>query len=137
MEYVIDDEPGLSSDIIAGVNLSAADSNTDELQKLVFKYYPRKCLLHLSAHDVLTARSRYMSLRGNEQQQWLMDRFCGNSHEEEKGKLCVGTVSQVIKSVDSLGAKYLSYLTSNCLAFKNLLNMEQWWQSMATKLNVG
>lgn len=55
---------------------------------LVSKCCQNDCLLHLTVHDVLTARRKFFSLRGNEQRQWLVDKIYESSHEE-KGKLLV------------------------------------------------
>ena len=70
----------------------AYDSDEDREQVatlLVSKCCQRQCLLHLTAHDVLTARQKYCSLSRIEQRQWLMDRVHEHSNEEEKGKLMV------------------------------------------------
>lgn len=74
------------------VTLASNDSDEERERVgniLVSKCCQNDCLLHLTAHDVLTARRKFFSLRGNEQRQWLVDKIHESSHEEEKGKLLV------------------------------------------------
>lgn len=41
------------------------------------------CLRHLTAHDVLTSRSKFRNLSRNAQRQWLVDKIADNSRKTE------------------------------------------------------
>ena len=84
------EEGGSGTDATPCVNLTGTEQECEQVGSLlVSPCCQKQCLLHLTAHDVLTARERYFSLGGNEQRQWLLDRVHEKSHVEGKGKLLI------------------------------------------------
>lgn len=86
----VEDELDSDTEALPYAATCGSDSEREQVGSLlVSKCCHRQCLLHLTALDLLTARERYFSLKGNEQRQWLMDRLHENSHKKEQGKLLV------------------------------------------------